>query len=377
MTLRTLCDLGETVFALVLLSTFCHAQGDTELKSLMSQMKEMKPQLAKEFNQRWEQAQREIASAGVGHVVFGRIVLDDGRSPRAVVSQMIVLEDGSFVDAVRVAKEPIGFRLHGYEAINAIPKGPGPIENLGEIRMKPLPPERLSSASGRIDVERHPEIPRLDKVQITWSISADPINTPSNGTEGLGPFHRVINSEIAEDGTFSINGMSPCKYDLHVSAPDCVTQHRQIEFEEGESKKLLPISVEVIRKMDVEFAVSPTSDFTNAKYTKTTLKADDRWRASDDTPSYASDLVIGQQNGKLFLRHAYGPCHVKDLGAAQLSDRIDVDLDELDGQQKQGIPVEHGHVFLIHQASWKHWIVMRTTFPNRSAQSASEGRPKP
>ncbi|WP_010582486.1 hypothetical protein [Schlesneria paludicola] len=369
--LRAICCCCQILFVLCLFPTLSHSQVnklDSGIKTFLAELNETNPKVAKEFQQRQEQSQQEIASAKKGHVIFGRIVLDDGRSPRSVVSQMILLEDGSFVDAVGAANRPIGFRLHGYEAINVIPKGPGPIENLGEIHMKPLPAEQLASGTGRIEIEAHPGVPRLDKIQLTWSIAVDPVNTPSNGTDGLGPFHQIFNSDLAKDGTFTVIGMSPAKYDLWVTAPNCVMQHREIVFTEGESQELPPIPVEVVRKMDVEFAVSHTSNFTNAKYAKTSLKADDRWRASDEIPEYASDLVIGQHEGKLLLRHAYGPCHVKDLGAGQLSDRFDVDLDELDGQQKQGIPVEDGHVYLVHQANWRHWIVMRTTLPKVDAR---------
>ena len=364
------------MFFVWLLPTICHSQTaepDHNIESFLTELNSTKPKLAEVFKQRLEVSQREIDSYQKGHLVFGRVVLEDGRSPRAVISQMILLEDGSFVDAIGVSGEPIGFRLHGYEPVNVTPKGPGPSENLGVIRMKRLPANQLASATGQLIVETRPGAPRLDNIQVTWSIAADPVNTPHNGTEGLNPFHQIVNSEIAADGSFTVKGMSPGKYYLTMTAPNCVMQNREIVFAEGESKKLLPISVEVVRKMNVEFAVSGTSDFRDAMYSKTVLKADDRWRASDDTPPYACDLMIGQIDGKLMLRHVYGPCHTMDLGPGQLSDQLDVDLDQLDSQQNQNIPVEDGHVYLVHQASWKHWIVLRTTLDKPVAGVETSG----
>lgn len=113
--------------------------------------------------------------------------------------------------------------------------------------------------------------------------------------------------------------------------------------------------------MNVEFAVSKEGDFTGAKFKKATLKADDRWRASDETPAYGFDLLIAQKDGKLLFDHRYGPCHIEDLGAAKVTDELEVDLDKLEARQPQNVPIKEGHVYVILQSSWKHWILVRAT----------------
>jgi len=320
--------------------------------------------IAREFEMRLLQAQREVESYKKGYIIVGRVALEKGQDPRYVQSQMIILENGYFVDAIGQANKPIGFRLHGHEAVNIIPKGPGPIEPVGTVRLKVLPKNRLASAKGQVQIEEHPDAPGPSQVEVSWQITADPINTPSNGTEGTSGFSLPpIKSRIGDDGGFSVSGMSPAKYYLAITAPNCVNQWRYVDFAEGERKELEPIKLEVIRKFDVEFAVSADGDFGEAKVQKKTLAANDRWRVNDKTPQYGWDLEIGQKDGKLLLKYSYAPCFIYDLGAATLADKLSAGTTQSTRPQPLNVPVEDGHVYLVDQRSWKHWILFRATLP--------------
>lgn len=342
---------------------------DHSPEKTLAEIRKSKPQLADEFERRLKQSQSEIDTYKRGHVIFGRIVLDGGNDPRAVTSQMIVLEDGYFVDAIGAVNAPIGFRLHGYESVDVIPKGPGPTENVGVVRLKRLPAKRLASAKGRLQIESRPGAPRPDQIDVSWSVSANPINTPSNGTEGYNPLYVVpIKSKVSSDGTFSLSALSPTQYYLSVAAPNSVSQWRLVDFSEGETKQLDPIPVEVIRKMNVEYAVSPNGHFQGATISKTTLAANDRWRVNEDTPQYAFDLAIGQKDGRLLLGYSYAPCYITELGAAQLSEKLGVGPNAGTLQQPREVRVEDGHVYLVHQASWKHWILFRATLADAKAE---------
>ena len=99
------------------------------------------------------------------------------------------------------------------------------------------------------------------------------------------------------------------------------------------------------------------------------MGANDRWRVNEETPRYASDLTIGQKDGKLLLGYSYGPCHITELGPAELSDKLGVGPNAGTLQQPRDVPIEDGHVYLVHQASWKHWILFRATLPDSSSEA--------
>jgi hypothetical protein len=280
---------------------------------------------------------------------------------------MIILQDGYFVDAVGAAQQPIGFRLTGYESAILIPKGPEPIEDVGTVHLKQLPPDRLCSATGRLAIESNPDAPKQNEVIINWQLPADPINTPSNGTEGISNFHHQISAKVDDDGTFSVSGLSPGKYTLYVNAPKCVHFFKEIELVEGRTNRIGVVRLEVARKMNVEYAVSKEDDFNSVDFLKTTLTANDRWRASDDVPEYGFDLLIGQKDSNLLLEYRYAPCHILDLGFAELDDELKVNLAILKANQPQKVPVVEGHVYVIFQSHWKHWILLRTTEVNSTA----------
>jgi hypothetical protein len=347
---------------------------------LLNKFRGSSPQLAAEFQRRLDQARREIDTYNRGHLVFGRVVVDRNNAravdPRSVISQMIVLEDGYFVDAVGAADKPIGFRLHGYEPLDVIPAGPGPVEDLGVITMAPLPRDRAASVKGRIQVEPHSGAPRPDKVNIRWQILNGPINTPHNGTEGSNQFTQSqIECNVAPDGTFSVSGMSPAKYHLSVTAPNCAEQSQSLDFTEGESKQLDPITVEFTRSMNVEYVVSAAGDFSKARPAKKKLRANDRWSVNSDTAKYGFDLTIGQKDRKLLLNWSYGPCYITDLGAATLAEKLGAGPADNAGRQTQGVPVEDGHVYLVHQPTWKHWFLFRATLADADDPDPPQAKP--
>lgn len=340
---------------------------DEALKVLQAKLRESNPKLADEFDKRLKQSLKEVDQYKRGHVVFGRVEVEGDKDPRGVVSQMIILEGGYFVDAIGVAGKPIGFRLNGYESVEVTPAGPGPIEELAPVVLKPLPPDRLCTAKGRLKLESQPGVPKPDGLTVTWDMPAHPINTPHNGTEGLTGFYRPVVSKVADDGTFEASGMSPGRFTIHVNARDYVQYFQTVELTAGEAQKLDVIPLELARKMNVEYAVSKEGDFNDVEFKKTSLSANDRWRSNDDVPAYGFDLLIGQKDHKLVLDYRYAPCHIQDLGVADLSDELKVDMNELKAKQPQSVPVEEGHIYIVLQSSWKHWILFRATEVNTIA----------
>lgn len=85
---------------------------------------------------RVDQALKIVQEVGHGHVIVGRLKMDGNASPRDVISQMEILEDGYFVDAVATAGAPVYFWHPGYDRLEVIPQGQqGSVEFLGEVMM--------------------------------------------------------------------------------------------------------------------------------------------------------------------------------------------------------------------------------------------------
>lgn len=64
--------------------------------------------------QKIERDKQEVKAYKVGHVIVGRILLEGSGDPEYVRSQMMILEQGFFSDAVRDLDRPIAFRMLGY-----------------------------------------------------------------------------------------------------------------------------------------------------------------------------------------------------------------------------------------------------------------------
>jgi hypothetical protein len=355
---------------------------DASIDDLLKKLKGRKPQVAAEFQRRLDQARREIETSNRGHIVFGRIVLDGGKGAksadaRAVVSQMIILEEGYFVDAVGAADKPIGFRLHGFEPVDVVAQGPGPVEDLGIVHLAPLPAQRTASVKGRLKIEPHAGAPQPQQARLSWQIMDGPINTPHGGTEGGNQFTQShVDCKVAPDGTFSAFGLSPAKYYLSVTAPTCADQLHYFDFTEGESKQLDPVTLEFARGMSAEYVVSPEGDFRKSARPETKkLRAGDRWSVSSDTANYGFDLTIGQKDRKLLLNWSYGPCYITDLGAATLAERLGAGPADSAGSQAQGVSVEDGHVYLVHQPTWKHWFLFRATLAESEDPDPPQAKP--
>jgi len=347
---------------------------DAALEEILQSLRKVDRATGDAFEKRVEELKQLAVKRRTGHVVIGQIQVEGKTLPVDVASQVHMFPDGYFLDAIRKPGESIGFRAHGYEPVDVTPEGPGPIEDLGIIRMKPLSADRTGSAEGSVMIKKLPGAPKLDQVDIRWTILGFPTNSLTRpGAYPRSPARTSLKSKVAADGSFSITGMVPAKYRLTVKAPNCLTQVLDVDFAEKETTKVEPILIEMNQTMNVEFAVAPECDFAKAQVEKTKFVPDLKWRASDDVPEFASDLQIRQKDGKLYMMSAYSPSRCVDLGKAELNEKRNVEAAEVpdsvpwlgdDGQLLQ-LPIEDGHVYLIRQSHWKHWILFRATFADK------------
>ena len=104
-----------------------------------------------------ERDKREIGIYQIGHVVVGRVLLDDSEDTELISSQMMILDHGYFSDAVRDLHRPIAFRMRGYRSMGAIiPPGAVPDDSgtidIGTIQMVKCLPSEFGKAVGMISV---------------------------------------------------------------------------------------------------------------------------------------------------------------------------------------------------------------------------------
>ena len=115
-----------------------------------------------------------------GHVVVGRLVVEDGKQdPEMVLAQMPILKEGYFAGEVGDLERPIAFRSQGYQNLDVPLKGKtGDLVYLGDVTLKALPESRRSSLRGKIvlDAPKDSESP----VRQPEFIVGEP-NTPHNG----------------------------------------------------------------------------------------------------------------------------------------------------------------------------------------------------
>ncbi len=110
---------------------------------------------------RVDEALQLVNKVGYGHVVVGQIKMNGKASPRDVIAQMEILEDGYFVDAVATAEAPIYFWYQGYNRLDVVPHGlPKSVENLGTVTMVPLT-KPLPKIQGRIVASNLSEIENM------------------------------------------------------------------------------------------------------------------------------------------------------------------------------------------------------------------------
>ena len=123
-----------------------------------------------DIEKRVSEGLKEVEKHKSGHVIVGQLKMAGSASPRDVISQMEILEDGYFVEAVAAAGMPIHFWHPGYDRHSVFPRKQSGIENIGEVILKPTNAS-LGTLRG-IALANGSEIPKDLKVQVNYSIPA-------------------------------------------------------------------------------------------------------------------------------------------------------------------------------------------------------------
>ncbi|MDF7826911.1 hypothetical protein P4B35_22980 [Pontiellaceae bacterium B12227] len=300
-----------------------------------------------------EKAQETVRKYKGGHVIVGRVLLDGPGDARDVKAQMQILKDGYFAGATKDLVRPVGFRMHGYAPYDLELKGrSGAIVDVGTIRMNKLPADELLKLKGKVELEG---LDNPESALVRLSVRNARANTPHNGTSPRPRWPAPIEAEVKADGTFYAEGFSPIKYDCTVQAPGHVQQSLSITFKEGIDRDLGTVRLEQPIEISLTYIVADKPPFDLARKRNAVLSGGARWKATEDT--YGWDLEFKQRDGGVYFDYSYAPCYMIDLGEGSIQEVLEMAARKVPKKQPRQEEVRSGHVYLMNQAHWKHWVL--------------------
>ncbi|QDV83183.1 LamG-like jellyroll fold domain-containing protein [Planctomycetes bacterium TBK1r] len=294
------------------------------------------------------------------HLIVGRVQLQGNDDPESVRSQMIIVQEGFFVDVIRDLKMPIGFRHADYKPLDfTLPEAAVPEENgiidVGIVKMSKASLADKGRITGKLMLEATDD---AGAARVSVTLSTPRANTPSNGTEGVGRKHRSMTLKVGRDGTVQSEPVSEGDYYIGLSADGHVSTSRRVTVNAGEDTDFGHVGLELPRKIKITYRVLETGDsnFAESPEMVKAFPAGHRWKATPDI--YGWDLEFEQSGGKIAFSYSYGPCQIKDLGPGTLDDHLDA-LPEAATDSPRGMEVTSGHVYLLNQKHWKHAVLFR------------------
>ena len=304
-------------------------------------------------------AKKAVQKHKWGYVIVGRVVLDGDGEVRYVRSQMEILPEGFFAGATRDLVRPVGFRMHQYAPYDLQLKGmkkdkKRELVDVGTIHMKPLNKDKLVDIKAQVDLEEGGD-PSQANIQL--SVMNGPVNTPSNGTEPRRYWPEPIMVPVQCNGLAQASGFSPVKYWCRVKAPGYLEKNFQIEFKEGQTLDLGTITLEKPKQIELAYIVSKEPPFDPNDLKIVRIPAGTRWKAVDDI--YGWDLEFKQDKGSIVMKYSYAPCYLWDLGDGEIEEYVNTGKIATHPSSLRDWRASNGHVYLLHQAHWKRWVLFK------------------
>ncbi|MHC4329165.1 MAG: hypothetical protein ACYSWW_13715, partial [Planctomycetota bacterium] len=226
--------------------------------------------------------------------------------------------------------------------------------DVGTIHMKPLNKDKLADLKAKVGLEEGGD-PSHASIQL--SVRNGPVNTPSNGTEGRRYWPEPIRIEVQGNGLAETSGFSPINYWCIVKAPDYLEKSFEIKFKEGQTLDLGTITLEKPRQIELAYVVSKEPPFDMNDLKTVRIPAGTRWKAVNDI--YGWDLEFKQNKGSILLNYYYQPCYIWELGSGEIEEYADEDGSGLGQRLLRADPASNKHVYLVHQVTWKRWVLFK------------------
>ena len=308
-----------------------------------------------------ELAKREVSARKVGHLIVGRVTGSD--DVELVNSQMMILPGGFFADVTGDLTRPIGFRQLGYRPFDlVIPPDAAPDENgivdVGTIVMEKADPSEIRRATGSVRLEGGGS---CENVQVTFSLSHGPVNTPSNGTDPRPRWPAPKLATVDSNGVITTDGLTEGEYWVSYSLAGFVSVSQgYLKVDPQQDLVLQPVELEKPRGISVEFVLAKdsTAGFDASLIRNEDFPAGTRWKAGTEASQYGWDLEFRQVRRNVNFAYFYAPCTIADLGEGSLADFLKPPADAV--QKDPGsVSVTSGHVYLLKQRHWKHDVLFR------------------
>lgn len=311
-------------------------------------------QRAIELHHRIAHAEQSVERYGRGHVIAGRVVVEAGDDPAMVNAQMLILPDGTFAGPVRDLDRPVGFRMHQYVPFDLKLDGrSGDVINVGVIRMRRLPKQKLVPIKGKILLEGTDDASRAT---VSLSAAKGPVNTPSNGTNPRPRWPTPIELSVTPSGQVNGTGFSPMTYNCSITAPNYVARRMEVDFRPNSGADIGTVTLEKPRQVVVRYVVAENDAFDLQSVKNTTLTGGTRWKVDLDSSRW--DVELTQQNGDIILDHVYSPCTIADLGVTSLRRSLKI-AHSAANQTARGTVLKEGHVYLLNQQHLRHVVLFK------------------
>ncbi len=211
------------------------------------------PVAQKMFEQRMRRAvaerDRYRAMNRDAHLIVGRVQLEGNDDPETALSQMMIVEEGFFVDVIRDPKLPIGFRCHRYKPVDfLVPEdnlpGEEDIIDVGLVQLSRASASNRGEIVGTLKLEDGGD---PSQVSVRLSIQNARANTPSNGTEGIGRKYTTIPGQVTAAGAISFESLSEGRYYAIFSKSGYVSASQMLEVQALQQTDIDPVTLEASR----------------------------------------------------------------------------------------------------------------------------------
>lgn len=228
-------------------------------------------------------------------VVVGKISAGE-HDPNEIYAQILIPPSGYF-STLAVPGIPMGFRLHGFDPLNYVPKNTGyEIDYAGELHMVPTKPADFGTLKGSVIIEAVPEnsVPptgsrtatkrsristgrskdlKTEAPAITALAMHSLYSRPSNTEEYPGiPGRRPsklpsvpIPSATFEGDAFILEKLSPIRHNLFVTFPGMHFQECSVHLSPGETRERQPFQLFRERQVKITYLATENHDFREAK----------------------------------------------------------------------------------------------------------------
>lgn len=119
------------------------------------------------------------------------------------------------------------------------------------------------------------------------------------------------------------------------------------------------ISTATARQLRFNYILAAQPPFELKARQEAVLHAEECWQPLPNQDGW--DIELRREDAKLFFDYSYAPCSLTHLGAGKLEDFLATTAQADTGDFPEAEEIKHGHVYLLHQGYWGHWILFAVT----------------